>query len=421
MSVKDKAAPVSTEPVRPRSSQGTGPRGAPLKVIREREQIPADHISPGNTLTQESSAALSDTTAENRHSVGIVAINSLERDLKASAGNSNDNITRRNGSSSSKGPAYEKSVASAPPSQPMKHQSPVNKEKAATIFVKSSWVPRNEEEVGFLEDEIRKIDKEIMNSGGKMSKEGRKYEITRHGILRRLQKYKAEKIRAARKATAPPPLLPSEQQEPAKPLTSEERKQLDKAAGWIKDKDRVYMEHDGQMIDSGPSYGSGDGMYSNSAYSTRSHNQQGAHEQHQGPSATQLFANRQIAITSNTGAKNGNIHQHDVNTENDSGYNYDLRENVDSNAGPSTRDKNREAALRLVQLSERVESMKRANAEFAAKQQEATNRKQQQKRPIDRITGAHIKRGVGNHNYCSEGGASSAPFANDLTWDKEMY
>ena len=54
MSVKDKAAPVSTEPVRPRSSEGTGPRGAPLKVIREREQIPADHISPGNTLTQES-------------------------------------------------------------------------------------------------------------------------------------------------------------------------------------------------------------------------------------------------------------------------------------------------------------------------------------------------------------------------------
>ena len=383
-------------------------------------------MSPFNIV----SAVISDTIAENRHSVGIVAINSLERDLKVSVGNINHDATRRNGSSSSasssKGPTYEKSVASAPPSQPqrsqpMKHQSPVNTEKAAAIFVKSSWVPRNEEEVGFLEDEIRKIDKEIVNSGGKMSKEGRKYEITRHGILRRLQKYKAEKIRAARRATAPPPPLPSEQQEPAKPLTSEERKQLDKAAGWIKDKDRVYMEHDGQMIDSGPSYDSGNGMYSNSTYSTRSHNQQGVHGQHQAPSATQLFANRQIAITSNSGVKNGNIHHHDGNIENDSGYNYDLRENMDSNAGPSTRDKNREAALRLVQLSERVESMKRANAEFAAKQQEAMNRKQEQKRSIDRITGAHIKRGVGNHNYRSEGGASSAPFANDLTWDKEMY
>lgn len=54
MSVKDIAAPVSTESVRPRSSQGIGPRGAPVKVIREREQIPEDHISPANSLTQES-------------------------------------------------------------------------------------------------------------------------------------------------------------------------------------------------------------------------------------------------------------------------------------------------------------------------------------------------------------------------------
>ena len=146
-----------------------------------------------------------------------------------SAGNFEEAPTRDNGassrtsSSSLKGRNYEKPTVTAPSSHPMPTQpattqpmSAANKEKAAAIFVKSSWVPRNEEEVGYLEDEIRRIDKEIVSSGGKMSKEGRKYEITRHGIIRRLQKYKAEQIRAARKTAAPPPPLPSEQQETAK-------------------------------------------------------------------------------------------------------------------------------------------------------------------------------------------------------------
>ncbi len=369
-----------------------------------------------------------DTVAAGRHSVGIVAINSLERDLKTSVENSNEEATHRveSSSSSSKGYTYEKPVASAPPSHSQRPQqsfkpssSPINKEKAAAIFVKSSWVPRNEEEVGFLEDEIRRIDKEIVNSGGKMSREGRKYEITRHGIFRRVQKYKAEQIRAARKAAAPPPPLPSEQQEPTKALTSDERKQLDKAAGWLKDKEKSYIEQEQHMVDDdSPRYGD-----DNKIYSKHSYNQQGEPQHHQAPSATQLFANRQIAIASHSGANNGNNNRYDSNIENDSGYNYDLRENIDSNAVPSTRDKNREAAIRLVQLSERVESMKRANAELAAKQEGAMNRKQQQQqlRPVDRITGAHIKRGVGNHNHRTEGGASSAPFANDLTWNKEMY
>ncbi len=74
MNTKETVAPVSTSfisseptssaPDRPRSGssssakpcsgQGIGPRGAPIKVIREREQIPEDHISPVSTLTHES-------------------------------------------------------------------------------------------------------------------------------------------------------------------------------------------------------------------------------------------------------------------------------------------------------------------------------------------------------------------------------
>ena len=341
----------------------------------------------------------------------MVAINALERDLKVHLGG--NNATRFSASSSpSKAYSYERSTPSSPSSRPQqthapKPQSPINKEKAAAIFVKSSWVPRNEEEVAYLEDEVRRIDKEITSCGGKMSKEGRKYEITRHGIIRRLQKYKAEQIRAARKSAAPPPPLPSEHQENAKPLTHEERKKLDRAAGWLKDKDKdqTHSEQEQHMVDGDNSHGNDNNSYSNSAYSMHTRLQHGDQQQH---SATQLFANRQIAIAGHTGGSDCN---NDHYIENDNSYNYDLRENVDSNSGPSSRDKNREAALRLVQLSERVESMKRANAEFAVKQQKKmiTKQQQQQIQPVDRITGAHIKRGVGNQNYRQDGGASSAP------------
>ena len=66
MNSKEAGAPVSvghamshsssssSSSTKPRSGSGIGPRGAPVKIIREREQIPQDHISPVSTLTLES-------------------------------------------------------------------------------------------------------------------------------------------------------------------------------------------------------------------------------------------------------------------------------------------------------------------------------------------------------------------------------
>ena len=90
----------------------------------------------------------------------------------------------------------------------------------------------------------------------------------------------AEQIRAARKAAAPPPPLPSEQQETTKALTSEERRQLDKAAGWIKDKDKVHAEQVPQMVDAN-NLNNDNSLYSNNAYSIYSRNQQGDQQQQQ--------------------------------------------------------------------------------------------------------------------------------------------
>ena len=368
-----------------RSTSRVSPRGPAVKIIRDRNMLPQDHISPKNTQSRPSSAG---SAGRGRGvSVGGKAVALLEKELQVTTDQQNTHMKGR-----------EKSIQSA-----------------AAIFVKSSWVPRNEEEVGYLEKELERIDEAITCAGGKFSKEGKKMEIPRHAIARRLAKYKAEQMRAARKAVQPPPPLPSEQQEAVKPLSEEARRDLDRAAGWRLRKGQTQEQSDQAPSRTVESYLDTGNSYSHNLYTLNSRGlttddsariNNIRHSSSTGDSAviqipakeeaSQLFGNRQQNFTRSY--------------QNGGGFSL----NGDKKG-------NEEAAQRIIALSERVNAMKKLNAEAAARRQGKDQRVQARiQGPPESITGGALRRGVGNLRGAAAG-AASAPFANDLTWNEPTY
>jgi hypothetical protein len=249
------------------------------------------------------------------------------------------------------------------------------KSSSSEIFVKSAWVPRNDEELGYLEDEIERIDSVIIDHG-KTSKQAKQLEVSRHGLTRRIAKYKAEQIRAARKVLSPPPPLPSElaPNPAAAVLSYEERKKLDVAAGWRR----------GQANDASTT-APVDNIIESSAHT----------------SANDIFKSRHNHFVSSK-APGRLTCTVDSNSELDGKRGY-------SNSLLSTEAF--ETAKRIEALSSQLAAVRAAKTAIVS-----SNSKVAQNSGVlgDSDVGCSSKRSTSKRSAV---GAAAAPFANDLTWD----
>jgi len=346
----------------PPSRSLVGVAGVPVKVVRERrmtkdanedEQWPSTSVRPGSA----------DTKKVLKISASAVSI-----------GGYSDAISKTGAST----PRSARSTADTGGTSTNSANLP-SSSSVASIFVKSSWVPRNEDEVGYLEQEISRIDS-VIESHGKISKQAKLLEAPRHSLVRRIAKYKAEQLRAARKASNPPPPLPSETAPAPTKLSNEERKRLDVAAGWRVNKDHPTAQGDlaSKQQDEAES------MSPRSAKLDL---------------ANDMFRSRIGKFSGGPGKLSYTVDS--IGSDIDSKRSYS---SVGEASHPVVQAVNREAAERIKSLSNQLATVRAAKAAAmsSSKEEEPNYRRNSQRKGT----------------VSSVVGAAAAPFANDLTWDK---
>lgn len=347
-------------------SKATIVTGVPVKVVREKRK----------TQDKEEEEYRYSPPATSRPGSADTFKKELKGHMSTSAIDGPKGTTPSTLSSSgNRAPAKMRTI-----SAPNSTDSTATSQSTASIFVKSTWLPRNEEEVGYLEQEIRRIDS-IIETHGRMTKQAKLLEAPRHSLLRRIAKYKAEQMRAARKAASAPPPLPSETAPKPITLSDEERKKIDVAGGWRVNKEQTDNE---------------------SPDSARSAKLKLAND---------LFRSR-IGNFSNGGP--GKLSQ---TVDSSSQSKFGSKHGYSSPVEPVVHYSNQETAKRIESLSSKLAAVKAAKA-AAMIAGDGNNDVDTSQLLRASSTNGPIHTNNKSSRRISAVGAAAAPFANDLTWDK---